>query len=340
MPASSLIRLTSAEIAVLWTQYQSDSLAKCVLKYFFTKVQDEEIRQLLDLALLLSQNHIAWIRSTYEKESFAIPVGFTDEDVDSNAERLFDDIFSLHYLSNMSRVGLAAYGLALSVAARSDVRDFYIQTLREATELNEKNTKLMLEKGIYVRAPYIPVNKHVEFAEQQTFLGNLFKESRPLSVIEILHIFINLQANILGKAMLTGFWQTASSPEIRSHFLKGKDIMQKHINIFTGRLELDHLTGLSSMETLITASNQPPFSEKLMLSHAAALIQANMGNYGVAISASQCHDLAFDYTRLMAEIALYAENGAKLIIEQGWFEEPPQAINREILAKDLNQDIS
>ncbi len=33
MHTINTIRLTSAEIAVMWAQYQSDSLAKCVLKF-------------------------------------------------------------------------------------------------------------------------------------------------------------------------------------------------------------------------------------------------------------------------------------------------------------------
>ncbi|AJQ27907.1 DUF3231 family protein [Pelosinus fermentans] len=335
----SHIRLTSAEIAIMWSQYQSDSLAKCVLKYFLAKVEDEEIRPLLDFALSLSQNHVAWIRSTYQNEEFASPVGFTNEDVNTNAEKLFDDIFTLHYLNNMSRVGLAAYGLALSTASRQDIREFYIQTLHESIELNERVVKLMLEKGIYARSPYIPANKHVEFAKQQAFLGNVFKESRPLTAVEIMHVFMNIQTNIMGKAMITGFWQTASSPDIRSHFLRGKEIAQKHIEIFTKRLEADDLTGGSSMEPLITTVSQSPFSEKLMLFHISALIQMGIGNYGVAISTSQCYDLAIDYTRLMAEIALYAEDGANLMIKYGWLEEPPQAVDRQMLVENQNMEI-
>lgn len=339
MSSISHIRLTSAEIAIMWSQYQSDSLAKCVLKYFLAKVEDEEIRPLLEFALSLSQNHVAWIRTTYQNEEFASPVGFTNEDVDTNAEKLFGDIFTLHYLNNMSRVGLAAYGLALSTASRQDIREFYIQTLHESIELNERVVKLMLEKGIYARSPYIPANKHVEFAKQQAFLGNVFKESRPLTAVEIMHVFMNIQTNIIGKAMITGFWQTASSPDIRSHFLRGKEIAQKHIAIFTKRLEADDLTGGSSMEPLITTSMQPPFSEKLMLFHVSALIQMGIGNYGAAISTSQCYDLAIAYTRLMAEVALYAEDGANLMIKYGWLEEPPQAVDRQMLVENQNMEI-
>ncbi len=335
----SHIRLTSAEIAIMWTQYQSDSLAKCVLTHFLAKVEDEKIRPLLEFALALSQDHVAWIRNTYQKEQFASPVGFTNGDVDTSVQRLFADIFTLHYLNNMSRVGMAAYGLALSTASRQDIREFYRQTLQESIELNERVVTLMLEKGIYVRAPYIPASKQVEFAKQQAFLGNVFRASRPLTAVEIMHVFMNIQTNIMGKAMITGFWQTASSSDIRSHFLRGKEIAQKHIEIFTKRLGLDDLAGGSSMEPLVTTVTQSPFSEKLMLFHVSALIQMGIGNYGLAISTSQCYDLAIDYARLMAEVALYAEDGASLLIKYGWFEEPPQAVDRQAFAENKNIEI-
>jgi hypothetical protein len=331
MHTINAIRLTSAEIAVMWSQYQSDSLARCVLKYFLAKAEDEELRQLLDYALTLSQNHMEWIESTYEREHFASPIGFTNEDVDTSAPRLFDDIFSLHYLNNMSRVGLAAYGLALSMAARHDVRQFYIQTLEESIQLNERVVSIMLEKGIYTRAPYIPASSDVAFAKHQTFLGNLFEESRPLTVLEIMHIFTNIQTNVIGKAMLTGFSQIVSSPEIRSYFFRGQEIAKKHIDIFTRKLEADTLTGTPPIEPLISKSTQSPFSEKLMLFHVTAIVQVGIANYGTAISTSQRYDLAVDYTRLMAEVGLFAEDGANLMIEKGWLEEPPQAVDRRSL---------
>lgn len=331
MHTINTIRLTSAEIAVMWAQYQSDSLARCVLKYFLAKAEDEEIRQVLGFALSLSQKHMAWIGSTYEREKFAIPIGYTDEDVDTNAARLFDDIFSLHYLNNMSRIGLATYGLALSMSARHDVRQFYTQSLQESIELNERVISLMLEKGIYNRAPYIPASTNVEFARNQTFLGNLFKASRPLTALEIMHLFTNIQTNLIGKTMMTGFSQTISSPDVRAYFLRGQEIAKKHIDIFTNRLAEDELNGSVGMEPLISTSTQPPFSERLMLFHVTALVQVGIANYGAAISTSQCYDLAVDYTRLMAEVGLYAEDGANLMIEKGWLEEPPQAVDRQSL---------
>jgi hypothetical protein len=43
--------------------------------------------------------------------------------------------------------------------------------------------------------------------------------------------------------------------------------------------------------------------------------------------------LAADYIRLTAEIAAFAEDGLNIMIDNGWLEQPPQATDRDKLAK-------
>ncbi|QJW46884.1 DUF3231 family protein [bacterium BFN5] len=332
MSQNNVILLTSSEIANLWIQYQNDTLVSCVFKFFIAKAEDDSVREIVKYALEVSEKHISFIKQTLQGAGHAIPAGFTDADVNVGAERLFGDHFPLHYLFNMSRLGVSTYGMAYCSTARSDIRRFYKQSIEESLVLNEKVVGLMLNKGIYIRTPPIPAEESVHFAKKQAFLGSLFKELRPLTVIEILNLFVNLQTNAIGKAIMTAFSQVVASPEIRDYFLRGKEIAQKHMDVFTDKLLKDELSGTIPLEVLITKSTQPPFSDRLMLFHTAALIQAGIGNYGLAIASSQRYDLVVDYTRLMIEVGAFADDGANLMIEKGWFEEPPQAVNRKELA--------
>lgn len=43
------------------------------------------------------------------------------------------------------------------------------------------------------------------------------------------------------------------------------------------------------------------------------------------------HDLFPSYTRAMMDIANYAEDGTNIMIENGWFEEPPRVVDRRNL---------
>lgn len=65
METNHSIRLTSGEIASLWTTYISDSMALCVIKHALDKVEDTEIRAVLELALSLSQSHVDKIKQIY-----------------------------------------------------------------------------------------------------------------------------------------------------------------------------------------------------------------------------------------------------------------------------------
>ena len=332
MSSVANIRLTASEIATLWTQHQNDTLAICILKFLESHAKDDSIRRHITFAVSLSQNHVNFIKQTFENEGCVIPVGFSEEDVNLNAKQLFSECFALQYLNNMSRLGIASYGLGLGLSARADMREFYKENVNQSMVLNDRVVGESLEKGLYLRPPIIPSTKKVHFAEKQSFLGSLFKETRPLTAIEIMNLFTNLQTNVIGKAMMTAFSQVASTQKIRDYFIRGKEIAQKHIDIFTKKLSKDDLTGTLPIEPLITDSQEAPFSDKLMLFHTAVLIQAGIGNYGLAISSSQRSDLVADYARLMAEAGAYSEDGANILIENGWFEEPPQAVDRNELA--------
>lgn len=78
----------------------------------------------------------------------------------------------------------------------------------------------------------------------------------------------------------------------------------------------------------VIESTDAPFSDKLFLYHVTILVAAGTGNYGIAAAASPRKDIASNYVKLAAEIASYAEDGAKKMIENGWLEEPPQLANQ------------
>lgn len=68
-----------------------------------------------------------------------------------------------------------------------------------------------------------------------------------------------------------------------------------------------------------------------MLFHIQTLVSATIGFYGAGMAVSQRRDLALQYTSLLAEIGLYAEDGAQLLISNGWLEQPPLADDKENL---------
>ncbi|PAK37884.1 DUF3231 family protein, partial [Priestia megaterium] len=67
--------------SALWGQYQNDTISICVLSHFFKKVEDEEVRPIIEFVLNFSKNHVNRLKEFFYKEKFPVPVGFTADDV-------------------------------------------------------------------------------------------------------------------------------------------------------------------------------------------------------------------------------------------------------------------
>ncbi|MFC0214055.1 DUF3231 family protein [Paenibacillus chartarius] len=327
------IRLTSAEIANLWGAYMGNSMAVCILQYFNKHVEDIEIKEVLEYALSISKKHVSTITEIFEHEKFPIPVGFTDKDVNLNAPRLYSDTFFLNYLHQTTKSGFSLYAIALPNIARSDVRDFVSECIVSLTELYNKVADVSLSKGIFIRPPYITVSHDVEFVESKGFFTGFLGHVRPLNALEITHLYSNILTNALGKALIMGFSQVTKSDEIKEYFNRGKDIASKHLEVFSSMLRKEDLPAPMTWDHDVMDSKDAPFSEKLMLFHVNGLNALGIFNYGAALSGSQRHDIHVEYGRLLSEIGLYAEAGAKLMVKNHWLEQTPLSPDRKEMTK-------
>jgi hypothetical protein len=328
------IKLTAAELSYLWTSYLADSMAVCVLKYFLVHIDDKEIKSLTTYALELSQKHVEFIREIFTKEQIQIPQGFTEQDINLLAKRLFSDIFYLRYIRNMSKGGLVTYGRVLQNVYRQDIRSFYGECLTDTLELDSKAARILLEKGLAMRPPVIPYPQKLEFVHKQSFILEGLGRREALTGTEVTNLYANVLTNRLGVAIAMAFSQVAKSNKVRKYFIRGKDVSLKHIKVLSSYLEMDSLSIPMGFEQEVTDSTESPFSDKLMMFHFNLMIYAGVGNYGIAISESQRTDLIVDYSRFNVEVLKLSEDGANLMIQNEWLEQPPLAANRRDLAKN------
>ncbi|MCM3584854.1 DUF3231 family protein [Mesobacillus maritimus] len=327
------IRLTSSEVGGLWANYIADSMFVCVYKYYLAKVEDEETKKILEHALDVSQQHVQVVTKIFKEEGHAIPLGFTENDVNVDAPRLFSDEFFLFYTKHMTKGALVTYGAILPHTFRKDIREHFMSCISSTMELFNETTDLLLSKGIEVRSPYIPYLQEVDMVEKQHFLAGWMGKQRPLSAAEITHLYSNVQTNHMGTSVITGFAQVANSKEIRDYFRRGIVIAKKQIEVFSKYLHENNLPVPVTWDAEVQDITESPFSDKLMLYQISMMTAAGMGNYGTAISASPRRDIAADYVRLQGEIGLYAEDGLNLQIKHAWMERPPHAADRDELMK-------
>ncbi|MBP2077049.1 DUF3231 family protein [Oceanobacillus polygoni] len=328
------LKLTAPEISTLWALYQSNSMAICGLKYFLVHVEHDEIRSILEHALTLSEQQLEQTTSFFIKEEYPIPQGFSEQDVNLNAPRLFSDKLYIEFVVNMTIINLASQVASLTTSVRNDLLTFYTESLSASQELHIKTKELSKEIGIHIRAPYLPIPNQIDFVKKQSFTAGWLTDRRPLLGSEITNLVFNARRNSLGQAVITGFSQVAQSKEVRKYFERGRDISKKHLEVFNSILSNSYLSdGTILLTPEVTESTVPPFSDRLMMFLTSSLIASGIGQYGTSMSLSPRHDIGLHYTRLMAEIANYANDGANIMIDNGWMEQPPMAADRKGLAK-------
>jgi hypothetical protein len=328
---TQVIKLTSAELASVWTSYMNDSMSKCVLGFFLKHIEDDEVRAVVQFSYDLAVTHIEKLTALFQEEQIPIPIGFTVEnDVNLDAPRMYTDMFILTYINHMSKVGLLGYSGFISMSGREDIRNYYREGLNETSELYERSAKLLLSKGLFIRPPYIPYPKKIDFIDTKKYIS----KKRPLNAIEISHLSVNIQTNIIGTKLALSFAQATSREDIRKWMLRGKDISKKHVQVFTKILMDNDINPPIPSDVCITDSTIPPFSDKLAMFHMSFISAAGTGNYATAAAASQRRDLVLNYERLSLEIAMYAKDGADIVIKNAWLEQPPGTRDKEQLTKE------
>ncbi|NYE07852.1 hypothetical protein F4694_004693 [Bacillus niacini] len=323
--------LISSEVAALWSAFMQNSMAYCIVQHFAKVNEDEDSTDIIQSAMKNCNFVVNEVKQIFEKENHAIPIGFTQEDVNLNAGRLYSDLFTLRYIKYMAATGTVAAAALLEVQARKDVRGFFTKTSEMFMKLYNDTCDLLLKKGAFVRSPTIAPMEKAEYIQSESFLSGLIGKHRPLTAIELAHICKNTETNSIGRTFISGFSQTAKSPEVRKYMERGAEIAAKHETVFRQILVEDEVPLPSTWDSNISQSVDSPFSDKLMMLHTLSLNEISVAGYGAAIGASLRKDIGGHYTRLVAEILQYAHDGTQLMIENRWLEQPPQNVDREAL---------
>jgi hypothetical protein len=90
----------------------------------------------------------------------------------------------------------------------------------------------------FLPPPSITMPTQVDFVTNMSFFSGLIGKKRPLTVLEITHLFNNAETNALGKAFIAGLAKVAKSKDIKNYFLRGKAISEKLVELFCNALAI------------------------------------------------------------------------------------------------------
>ncbi|AND40403.1 DUF3231 family protein [Cytobacillus pseudoceanisediminis] len=325
------IELTCTEIGGLWGVYLQESMGSCFLQYFLHHLQDEEIIPLAKESLQISQGRIDKIKKIFLSENFPVPAAFSEGDVNLSAPPLFNDVFTLSYIYMMNRLGMINFSYTASNNVRLDVLDFFTECIHTSTEMFGKAVKMMLGKGIYDRPPKMNYPKEIEFVQKDSFLSGIIGAKRPLNAIELSEIFFNIERNYFSVLIMLAFAQVVKDKELKKHILKGKTLSEKQISFFNNLLMEEELLGTVTVGMEVTESMVAPFSDKLIFSMINVLNSVDISLISHAMSVSMRTDLTSQYSKIIAEVMLYAKDTFDIVVKEKWLEQPPLVTNRKML---------
>ncbi|MEH7749273.1 DUF3231 family protein, partial [Neobacillus drentensis] len=250
--------LTSAEMGKLWATYMGNSMGKYILSYYLQHVEDNDIKTLLENALKLAEEFMKITEGIFQKENFPIPKGFSEEDVNLGAPRLFQDEFYVHYLKYASKAGMSIYNVGIPLVYRKDVNEFFRYCMDSTMDLMDQIKEILMNKGLIIKPPLIPIPEKVEFVHRD-FLNGFFGHVRPLHALEIAHFYDNIENNVTSKALIMAFAQVAKDEKIRKLFEKGRDLTTASIQEYMQKLHDENLPAPSFLDDLVTTSTFSPF---------------------------------------------------------------------------------
>jgi hypothetical protein len=326
--------ITSSELANLWIAYQEKTMILRILEHFIEHADDEE-KQLLQLYYNGAAKNLDLITSLFQQEGAAIPIGFTESDVHKGVPKLYDYMYDIMYLHLMTKMEISLYALFTGMSYRKDVGDFFIGLTAESQAMNSQLTQFLLEKGILVRPPFVSMPKEVNFVQDYNYMDGfkLFGEKRSLNTVEVSLIHHAIETNLVGMQLMIGFAQVAKDKEVQNYFVKGMKLSKK-IEIELGEfLRQSYIEPPATHAGKATTSNTAPFSDKLMMYSTSLLTTFGLGSNALGGAFSLRSDLPMKMALLTKDIFTFAQDGGKIMIKNGWMEEPPQIEDRNQLTK-------
>lgn len=325
--------ITSAELGTLWMTYQQKTLSLRMLEYFIEKSDDRKAKAIMSDLHTEINPYVEKITKVFQREGAVIPVGYTTQDVHLNAPKLYDNYFDIMFIRIMNQISMGMHTLHLSMVVREDI----IMIYKDLTAIKQKYylacTHYLIEKGVLARAPYVSMPQEVSFAKDKNYLSgfNLLSEKRSLNKVEVAYLHHAIETNSVGLQLMTGFAQSAKEPEVKKYFVKGKELAKKIVHDMDEILIQSDVQLSASASGSATTSTIAPFSDKLMMYVTNLLCSFSLGGNAVGTAFSLRSDLPLKIGVMTKDIFGLAHEGAKLMVKNGWLEEPPQMEDRNKL---------
>jgi hypothetical protein len=241
-----------------------------ILEYLITKADDDMAKKIMSSLYNEIDTYVGKITGIFKSEGAVIPVGFTAQDVNKDVPKLYDNGFDIMFVRLLKEISMGLHTLNINMAYREDI----VLLFKELTALTQSYyndcTQYLLEKGMIARPPYVTMPTSVEFVKENDYLAGMnpfskLGKKRTLNAVEVAYIFHGIESNVIGLQMITGFAQSANSPQVKNFFEKGAELSKSVIKEMGETFLEDGIQIPVASGGNATRSTVAPFSDKLMM---------------------------------------------------------------------------
>jgi hypothetical protein len=325
--------ITSSELGTLWITYQEKTMILRMLEYLIEKADDEKAKDIMSNLYVELEIYVGKIIEIFEQEGAVIPVGYTAQDVNKDVPKLYDNGFDIMFVRLLKEISMGLHSLNITMTFREDINMLFENLTTVTQKYYRSCSQYLLEKGLLVRTPYVSMPKSVEFVKNINYLGgivlNPFSQKRALNTVEVSHLHKAIESNLTGLQMILGFAQCASDKEVKQFFHEGAELAKGVIKELSEVMIQTNLPIPQTPGGNATRSTVAPFSDKLMMYCTSLFCSFSMGSNSLGTAFSLRNDLPAKMSVFGKDIFEYAHKGAKIMIKNGWMEEPPQMVDRK-----------
>src|SRR5699024_6119921 len=169
------------------------------------------------------------LHTMIQAEGAAVPIGFTQEDVNLDAPRLYENGFDIMFSRVLKKISLSMYALHITTSYREDIVKLYMDIIDISKTYYNCFTQYLLEEGLLPRPNYISMPKSVGYITDKNYLKgtNIFDNKRALNTVEFSYLYQTIEVNVTGMQLMTSFAQCAKHQEVQKYFTKGKELSKE-----------------------------------------------------------------------------------------------------------------
>jgi len=319
-------KLNSVELGALWTTYHKKTMILRILEHLIQHAEDNKAKSLMSGLYEKLEQKVEEMEIMMKNGGAAKPSGFTKQDIHVNAPALFTNGFDVMFCRILKEISMGMYVLHTTISYRDEIINLY-RELTEITHIYYRHfTDYLLNQGFLQLPITIKMPDSIDYITDTSYMKgtNLLGHKRQLNTVEYGLLHHSIETNLFGMQLMKAFAQCSNDKEAKQYFTKGQQLSEEILQGTEKILVENNLPAPTIPGGLLTSAVEAPFSERLMVYCTYLLGGFSIGGQGFSSAFILRNDVIAKSAIYAKDAFEYTMEGARLMMEKGWMEEPPK----------------